>query len=173
MQNSMTSNITYTNEVGSSLTASAAMTGMGYSLGGFYDYVLNPRVFFEGVVAYEQFDVSGSSSIAVCSSSTSCTAQISYLSFYGLIKWYFDLSPNRPWWVGGGFASMLALSKSATALNASDIKVSQALTFAGGMDFAISKNSYIPVSLQYNLFPSSKTVSASSIVLKTGYSFAF
>ncbi len=173
MQNMMTSNISYTNEVGSLLTSSVSMTGNGYSLGGFYDYILNPGLFFEGLIAYEQFDVSGSSSTPICSSSTSCNAQINYLSLYGLLKWYLDPSPKRPWWIGGGLASMFALSKSATALNASDIQVSRALIFGGGMDFAISKNSYVPVILQYNLFPSSPTVSASSLILKTGFSFSF
>lgn len=173
MQNSMTANINYSDNVGATSTTSASMTGMGYSLGGFYDYVLNPRLFFEGVAAYEQFDVSGTASLAACSDSTECNAKISYLSLYGLFKWYVDTSSDHPWWLGGGAVYMLALSKSATALNTADIKVNQALIFAGGMDFALGQGRYIPVSLQYNLFPSSSTVNASSIVVKAGYSFSF
>ena len=76
-------------------------------------------------------------------------------------------------WVAFGGAAKFPLAKSTTALRADDVKMTFTVAGALGLDFFISNKNYIPVSLEYQLFPSSDTVSANSIMLRAGYGWSY
>ena len=169
-QNQMSAKITYSVGNGSS-TSDVSMTGMGLSIGGFYDYLLKPDLFLQGLVAYEQFNVTGTSIATACENSSNCFANITYLSTYAILKWYVGSSFRSPFWIGGGGGFLFAMSKSASALNVSEVNTNQTLVLATGMDFPLESGAFIPVSLGYHYFPDSPTVTASSLYIRVGYSF--
>lgn len=171
IMSSMSADVSYKDpNLGTTTRASTSMSGSGFGVGGFYDYVVNQDIVGRGYAGLEQFTASGSASNSACSGSTNCTANINYLSLYGLLKWY-PLHGKYRGWVGGGMGYLLALSKSSSALNESQISTNQVFTFALGSDIQMSRKNYIPVSLEYNLFPSSDTVKASQILLKAGWAW--
>lgn len=153
-------------------TESVALKGTSFGAGGFYEFIATPDISVRALVALEQYNASGTSSILGCDgkTSTNCSANIMYLSAYGLGKYYFTQSRLRFWGgAGGGF--LVAVSKSATALNESNIATNQILTLAIGGDWQVSRKNYIPFSIEYNYFPPSDTVKATSIVLKAGWAW--
>ena len=149
-----------------------AMKGTGFGLGGFYEYIATNDLAIRGVLAYEQFASSGTALVFGCSGKTSasCNANINYLSAYGLAQYYFTKTKYRTW-IGAGGGFLLALSKSASALNESQISSNQILTIAVGSDIQWNRHNYLPLSLEYNYFPPSSTVKASSIILKAGWAW--
>lgn len=171
LMNSMVANVTAVDSVtGLKTTSEANMSGSGFGVGGFYDMLLTSSLVGRGFVGIEQFNVSGDASSAVCSGSKSCDAKINYLSLYGLGKWYLSESKYR-FWLGGGGGYLIAVSKSSTALNASQISTNQIFTAAFGLDVQTTRKNYIPVSIEYNMFPSSDTVKASMISIKAGWAW--
>lgn len=169
IMSSMTADVSYTDVLGTHRT-SASMNGSGFGIGGYYDYVFNTNLAGRAFAGIEQYNVSGTAPEAACKGSTACDAKINYLSLYGLLKWYVFDGPYRTW-VGGGAGYLLALSKSSSALNESQISTNQVFTLAIGCDIQRNRKNYIPLSLEYNLFPSSSTVKASMIVIKGGWSW--
>ncbi|WP_295904254.1 hypothetical protein [uncultured Bdellovibrio sp.] len=170
IMNSMNADVSYKDGFGISHKTSTSMSGSGFGVGGFYDYAFGQALVGRGSAAIEQFNVSGNASEAACSGSTSCDAKINYLSLYGLLKWY-PIQGKYRGWVGGGMGYMLAVSKSSTALNESQISTNQVFTFALGTDIQMSRKNYIPVSIEYNLFPASDTVKANMILIKGGWAW--
>ncbi|MEK2645091.1 hypothetical protein [Bdellovibrio sp. BCCA] len=170
IMNSMNADVSYKDGFGISHKTSTSMSGSGFGVGGFYDYALGQSLIGRGSAAIEQFNVSGNASEAACAGSTSCDAKINYLSLYGLLKWY-PIQGKYRGWIGGGMGYMLAVSKSSTALNESQISTNQVFTFAVGTDIQMNRKNYIPISIEYNLFPASDTVKANMIVIKGGWAW--
>lgn len=167
--NSMNANVSYKNNAGV-FKSPTDMSGSGFGIGGFYDYAYSSSIVLRGLAAAEQFSVTGTSAQSACTNSTNCTANITYLSLYGLGKWYLTSEQFRTW-LGAGFGYLLAMSKSSSALNESQISTNQVITGAVGFDYQFSRSNYIPVSFEYNNFPASDTVKASSIVLRVGWAW--
>ena len=153
-------------------TETANLKGTGLGIGGFYEYAANRDITVRFLGVLEQYNASGSISILGCAGQTSkeCDAKIMYLNAHALAKYYFNQDRYR-FWAGGGGGFLVPLSKSSTALNEEKIATNQVLTIGIGMDYQTSRNNYIPVSLEYNYFPPSDTVKASSILLKFGYAW--
>ncbi|WP_413561097.1 hypothetical protein [Bdellovibrio sp. HCB209] len=147
------------------------LTGTGLGAGGFYEWVLTRLITVRLSGMFEQFNVSGNTEKNVgCKSTTNCSANITYLSGYAQAKYYLNQDRIRTWGgVGGGF--LIAMSKSATALNENDIATNQVLNLAIGADYQLDRKNYIPVSLEYLYFPPSDTVTASAILIKFGYAW--
>lgn len=148
----------------------ANMSGTSFGLAGFYDYSFSPNLQVRGIAGYDMYNVASTITINGCDSRSSknCNVKINYLSFYGNLKYNFTLS-NLRFFVMAGTGFMYAISKSSTALKASDITLTQLFTVGGGMDYKLNSKSFIPVSIEYGLFPPSEDVKASSIILRLGY----
>lgn len=168
--NSMQAEVSSRDALNTVTRSSASMSGMGFGLGGFYDLPFTESLAGRVFAGVEQFNAAGDISVNACSGSTACDAKINYLSVYALGKWYF-LSGQYRMWLGGGGGFLLALSKSSTALNESQISTNQVMTAALGLDMQLDRKSYVPVSLEYNMYPDSSTVKASSIVIKAGWAW--
>lgn len=168
--NTMDANISNTDVFGTTTKTPASMKGNGFGAGGFYDYVFTSDMVGHASAMLEQFTTTGSAPTAACSGSTNCEVNITYLSLYGLGKYYFTKDKLR-WWGGGGMGYLLALSKSSTALNESKISSNQVLTLAFGGDYQMSRQNYIPFSIEYNYFWPSADVTANQIILKAGWAW--
>ncbi|MEK2690625.1 hypothetical protein [Bdellovibrio sp. GT3] len=152
-------------------TEQPQLKGTGLGAGGFYEWVLTRNITVNTSGVLEQFNVTGKTDRNVgCKGSTNCSANITYLSGYALAKYYFTTTEIRSWaGVGGGF--LIAMSKSATALDENQIATNQVLTLAAGGDYQLNRKNYIPFSVEYVYFPPSDTVTASAIVFKVGYAW--
>lgn len=167
MMSSMNAKFSYNNT-----NQSAAMSGSSIGMLGYYDYTLNKNLQVRGIGGLETFDAKQSKETAVCEKglSTNCNVKINYFSLYALGKYNLTKGKNR-FWIGGGLGYLLATGKSSTVLDTSLITSNQVLTLGLGLDIGMGPKNSIPVSLDYSLFPSSSTVSASIISLKVGYGF--
>ncbi len=150
----------------------AAMSGSSIGLLGYYDYTLNKNLQVRGIGGLETFDAKQAKDAAVCEKGTSkeCNVKINYLSLYAMGKYNLTGGKNK-FWIGGGLGYLLAMGKSSTVLDTSLITSNQVLTLGLGLDIGSGTKNQIPVSLDYSLFPSSATVSASIISLKVGFGF--
>lgn len=151
-----------------SVNYSTSMTGTGFGALGFYDFSMGKDLEIRGSAGLEQFSASETKTDALCSSSTSCNVQISYLSLYGLAKYKFTRGRNQIWG-GGGMGYLYALSKSSTVLDTSQISANQVFTLALGADISMKNKQLLPLSIEYSLFPSSGTVTANTLTLRAGW----
>ncbi len=151
----------------------ADMKGNGFSGKAMFDYEVFDQIWFRGMAGVEQFSVAGSlntnNTAAFC---TSCSVNITYLSFDFIGRYVFSKSTFRPW-VGFGVSLLFPATKESNALNSSSIGTTNVLAPQGGFDYFISRNSYIPVSIEYGILPKSATVDASWIAIRAGYAFSF
>lgn len=168
--NSMSANVLYTGPLGTQVRSTADMKGNGLSVGGFYDYVVSTDVIARGYVGLDQFSVKGTSNEPACQKSHDCNAEILYLATYGHLKWYPMKTRIRPW-LGAGLGYLLAASKSSNALK--NVSSFQVMSLAGGLDIQRSRREYIPISLEYTMYPPSETVKAASISIRAGWGWNF
>lgn len=167
--NSMSANVSYNGPIGL-VQSNVDMKGNGLAVGGFYDYIVSSDIIARGYVGLDQFSVKGTSNEPACQKSKDCNAEILYLATYGHLKWYPMKTKMRPW-VGAGLGYLLAVSKSSNALK--NVSSSQVMSLAGGLDIQRSRREYIPISLEYTMYPPSSTVKAGSISIRAGWGWNF
>lgn len=148
------------------------MSGSGFGALGYFDYALSSSFVGRAMVGMEQYAVAGSNT---ATSPVNCTAdcdvKLTYLSMYGYARWNF-LQGNYKSWLGGGVGYLYPTGKASTAFkNSSQLQANQIFVLSAGMDIRLSAKTYIPVSLEYGLFPSSPTVTANIIFLRAGYAW--
>ncbi|WP_413287888.1 hypothetical protein [Bdellovibrio sp. HCB337] len=148
------------------------MSGSGFGALGYYDYALSPTLVARAMVGVEQYVVKGSNtSTSPVSCLADCNVNLNYLSMYGIGRWNFMQGQYKSW-IGGGLGYLYPISKSSTAFsNASSLQANQIFIFSAGMDIRLSGQTYVPVSIEYGLFPTSSTVSANIIFLRAGYAW--
>lgn len=146
------------------------LTGTSFGLGAFYDHPFGDSFYFKGMALYEQFKAQGEITIPPgCTGSATCTVDISYLSGYGILR-YNLIESKTTLWIGAGFGFQYALSKSATALNTSNISYNTPMVFDIGADLRIGRDGFIPFLFQYATFQDSSTVKGTnSIQIIIGY----
>lgn len=156
--------------LGATYKVEASMSGSGFGALGFYDYAISPRFAFRGMTGVEQYNVAGSINTPDCTQTTICDVQLMYLSFYGYGK-YNLLMDNHKWWIGGGYGYLYALSKASSVLRADQISANQVFVLSTGFDYRLSAKNYVPISLEYGIYPSSASVKATILYLRAGYAW--
>lgn len=148
----------------------ASLSGMGLSFKGFFDYKLFPNIWFRGFAGIENFNGEGQS---ICGTGgTKCDVKIMYITFDFWGRYVFSEKDFRPW-LGGGFTLLFPMSKSSTAIVENSITTTSTYGVGGGADWFISPTSFIPMSVEYQLFPSSAQAKASIIAGRIGYGMSF
>ncbi len=142
---------------------STAMTGTGFGLLGYYDYDYTNAFQLRAAGGIEQFQVA-----EACTSLAACNVNINYLSGYGVAKYNFINGATKVW-AGGGLGLLYAISKASTVLDTALITSTYTITLSAGADFDMGGGSYLPVVLDYSMFPSSASVTASYIALRVGW----
>lgn len=148
---------------------STKMKGSSYGVLGYYDYPFNTAFQIRGMVGMEQLTATGTIDTADCQAGTTCDFKASYLSTYGLAKFNYVESPGLRLWVGLHYGFLIAMSKSSTVLNTSQISTNQIYGFSTGAEFPAGRGAYIPVTLDYGMFPKSDTVDANIMAIRVGY----
>jgi len=151
-----------------------SLRGLSIGLTGAIDYPYRDLVILRGTIGYEPYDVTGNSKYLSCSnlSSNVCNASIQYFSTGGYIR--FNITKSKyQLWLGIGGTGKFPLSKSTSALRLSDIQYTTTLAVASGIDYFFKNKNFMPISIEYQLFQKSDTVSAGLIMLRGGYGWAF
>ena len=146
------------------------MTGAASGVYGFYLLPLDERVSLHLGMGYEPFKVSGTSSIAGCANFTShqCDADINYVTTRAAIRTIFEKRTYNLW-AELGFSLKYPLSSTSTALEQDKITLIHTFDIGVGSDLYLNKKNFVPLSLQYSLFPPSNNVTSSSLYFKLGY----
>lgn len=168
------SNTMVTKQTDGTNTEDVSMKSSTFGISGAIDWPLLSYLTARGVVGYEPFKASGTSTYLSCNSltSTNCTAEINYLTAGGYAR--FDLTKSRAqFWLGIGANMKFPLSKSTTALKQEDIKMTMTYGAALGMDFFINSKMFVPVSVEQQSFLKSDTVSASMLMVRAGFGQTF
>lgn len=171
--NSMT--LTVQHPTTASINQSLTMKDNTFNAKGFYDYKLSEEFNIRGSAAYESFAATGTTSQNICNAgaSTECSVSYSYLGLEGSAQYNYIPGKSR-YWVGLGYSFLLALSKSNNIPNLTDSSTNQMILIQTGADFGLGKpGTFIPVSLEYGMFPGSSNVNANSIIIRGGYGFTF
>lgn len=170
MQTAMTANFTV-NPGASQRNESVQMKGSSFGVLGYYDYPLSPMFQIRGIGGLEQLNAAGSTDLPSCANgtSTACDFKVTYLSVHGQAKFVFLTQGDWRYWVNGGYGFLIAMSKSSSVLAEGNITTNQIYSFGGGIDIPVTPKNYVPVSLEYGLFPRTSSVEASVLFLRVGY----
>lgn len=158
--------------LGSSENQSTSMSGNGFSLKGFIDYALTKNFWFRGFLGTELFDTSSGDQFCGKGQNQTCQGSISYLSLALWGRYSFLDGQYRPW-VGAGLDILYPLSKEVTAVTSDSVSNTTVMAVGAGMDVFIKNKWFIPVSIEYGLFPESNEVSANTIALRAGVGYAW
>ena len=163
--------------VNSSMTAkttagSVTMKGSSFDLLGYYQTYLDKNINVRLFGGYQTLNVSGSGSVT-CNGSSNCTADLSYLGLGALIRYSFYRTQTMEFSVGGGLGFLFAMNKSSNILDTSKITTNQTVVGSLGLDYHLSRKNYIPVQLDYALFPDNNTSSATQLAIRAGYGWSF
>lgn len=147
------------------------MTGSSFNLNGMYQMNLSRTVNARLLAGYESMSASGSNPAVPCGSGT-CSADIGYLGFQGLVKYNFLMRDKFDMWVGGGLGFLLAMNKKSNILDPDKISTNQTVSAVLGLDWRL-KQSFIPMQLEYSIFPDASGSAATRIVIRAGYGWEF
>ena len=150
------------------------MTDSSFGVKAFVDYSLSPSINIRGATGYETFAAKGTIPRPNCLGGTpNCQANYNYLPIEGSAHYNF-MTGNTRAWAGLGYSFLIELSRNVNIPNLnSENKTNQMILFGLGADFRSGKTNFIPVVLEYAMFPGSTNVSANAIYLRTGYGFVF
>jgi hypothetical protein len=151
-----------------------SLSANSFNVLGFYDYDLSSTWTLHGRAGIETFSAKGTASnAAVCNDSTSCEVSFTYLSGEGHIRYNFMRGKTRAY-ASAGAAFLIAASKSSSVSNLdTSTSTNQMLLFGGGADFSLGRGNFVPVSLEYAMFPGSSSVKATSLFIRGGYGWRF
>jgi hypothetical protein len=149
-------------------TETLTLTGSDFSVKFLVDYYLFKSFWFRGTSGLEQFSVGGKNDTD-CGGE--CTANIKYftLDFWG--QYRFGEAKN--FWAGAGFGFLIPVAKNTTAFAESSVTNLNVFLLGGGWNYQLKKGSYIPIQVEYDIYPSSNTVEASAYAVRIGYSKDF
>lgn len=165
--------LTVQSSTNTALKENVTLSGSGFNLKGFYDYTLSPSIVVRASTGLEMFSVTGTTTgaTAICDKglSKTCEVAFNYLAFEGSAHYNY-LNGKHKAWIGLGYSFLLAVSKKNTIPNlSSDSSTNQMILFGTGADIGLSGGSFIPVVVEYGMFPGSSNVTASSILARVGY----
>ncbi|WII73694.1 hypothetical protein QJS83_07375 [Bdellovibrio sp. 22V] len=153
--------------------SSISLSGSSFNLSAFYQMQLDGRISARILGGYETLNATGDSAAAACSGSSSCKVEISYLGLEALVRYSFIHSKTMDVWAGAGLGFLFAIGKSSNVLDTSKISTNQTIVGSLGLDYHLSRENFIPMQLDYAIFPDNSTSSAKQIILRAGWGMNF
>lgn len=154
---------------------SLALKGNSFNFKAIYDYHMSAGFTVRAAGGLETLNtttnVSDASKAAVCSGSTSCTLALNYLSAEIAAQFNMTSGATRVW-AGAGYAFLMAMSKSNNISNLEATSTNQVILLGGGADIAMGQKGYIPLVVEYGLFPFAG-INLNGIYLRAGYGWKF
>jgi hypothetical protein len=151
-----------------------SLSGTSYNLKFFGDYDLSKALTIRVASGLETLSAKGTIARSLCTGNTnSCSVSINYLALEGGAHYNFLTGSTRAW-IGLGYSFLIAMSTSTTIPNLSTSGgTNQMILFGLGADFGLKKGAFIPLVLEYGMFPGSSDVKATSYFLRSGYGWAY
>lgn len=159
----------------SGASENASLKDTSFSFKGFYDYNMSPEFTIRAATGLETFSAKGNTATPICENgkSTTCSVAFNYLAFEGSAQYNFLTGKTRAW-AGLGYSFLLGMSKSNNIPNLStDSSTNQMVLISGGADFWLGPSRFIPVVVEYGMFPGSSNVTANAIYVRGGYGMTF
>lgn len=154
---------------------SLALKGNSFNFKAIYDYHMSAGFTVRAAGGLETLNttasVSDPSKAPVCSNSTSCTLSLNYLSAEVAAQFNLTSGATRVW-AGAGYAFLMAMSKSNNISNLEATSTNQVILLGGGADIAVGQKGYIPLVVEYGLFPFAG-INLNAIYLRAGYGWKF
>lgn len=154
---------------------SLALKGSSFNFKAIYDYHMSAGFTVRAAGGLETLNttasVSNPSKAPVCSNSTSCQLALNYLSAEVAAQFNLTSGPTRIW-AGAGYAFLMAMSKSNNISNLEATSTNQVIFLGGGADIAVGQKGYIPLVVEYGLFPFAG-INLNGIYLRAGYGWKF
>lgn len=148
------------------------LKGTSFSVKGFYDYAMSPSFNLRFASGLETFSASGTISASYCDSTTTCSVSFMYIPLEGSAQYNYTSSGSSRGWIGAGYSFLVQMSSKKNIPNLETSGgTNQMIFFSTGYDIGMSGGSFIPVVLEYGLFPGSSDVKASGIYARVGYGF--
>lgn len=151
-------------------SASVSMAGSSFNVSGFYQPHLDGNFSARVLVGYETLQVTGTNS--ACASSE-CKVNISYLGIETVVRYSFVRNQTMDVWAGAGLGFLFAIGKDSNILDSSKISTNQTIVGSLGLDYKLSRTSFVPVQFDYAMFPDNATSSAKQMILRLGYGMSF
>lgn len=153
-------------------STSITLTGSSMNASGFYQMNLDGNFSARLLGSYESLVTKGTSPVVTCSGAE-CRVNITYLGLEALARYAYFRSTTFDAWVGGGLGVLFAMGKSSNVLNTSKISASQTFVGSLGLDYKLNSSHFIPVQLDYAMYPDNNTSSAKQIILRAGWGLNF
>jgi len=139
---------------------SGRFSGTSWTFSGLLDLPISEALTIRGKAGLNQFSVARGGA----------GASFSYLGFEGGLNWNI----NKSFWVGGGGAFLLTATRSSNIVGLDARAATNSFFFVGGgSNISIGRNKYIPISIDYALFPGGAGVSANSLIIRAGYAWDY
>ncbi len=149
-------------------TETANMTGTSFGGKGYGEIPIGKNLWIRAGFGYEMLDVKGSISNTLCGGTTSCVAQLPFLSGDGIAGWNF-VNGRIKMNLFGGAGLLFPMSPVTNALDTASIKQSAAIKAGAGISFG-RKNRF-PIEVEYNMLPASADVKTTFIQFRAGMTF--
>lgn len=146
---------------------SDSLSGSTIGFKAFGDYPLTEKINIRGEFGTMPFQAEGE---LVCIDGNTCGMNISYLAATMWARYMLGTSSSKTRFWGGGGASLAFPTGTGdtNAVNTDGIGSTLIFNVGGGFDYNLGEKYYIPVTLQYSLFPADDTVSANMIIFSAG-----
>ena len=149
-------------------SSSVSMTGTSSVIEGFYNYPLLQNYEVSGRFGYNPFTATGISANPALCANGSCTVNVSYLNTDILLKYATNFDPVNLW-VGVGVGILYPIKKESNLIDSADLSLTQRISVAFGIAYAVGSNYIIPVELSYCPFSSNVLIQMTQINLKIGF----
>lgn len=156
-----------------SSSSSIKLSGSSFNLSGFYQRSLTTDLGVRIFGSYQTLKASGNSQAPTCSSGYACSIDISYLGIESLVQYTFWKQSNYDIWAGAGLGLLFAISKNSNIIDTSKITTNQAILASTGLNYKLNSRTFIPLQLDYALYPDNQTTAANQIILRVGYGLSF
>lgn len=140
-------------------SGSIALTGSSFNLVGFYQMQLDTKVFVKLLAGYE----------TLSASNETYNVDLGYLGFTAQVEYKFYQGETWDFWGGGGLGFLYAMNKSSNILDTAKISINQTIVGVVGADYRLSKTTFIPLQLSYQIFPDNSSSSATQIIFRGGW----
>lgn len=151
-------------------SASVSLAGSSFNVSGFYQPHIDGNFSARVLVGYETLQATGTST--VCASSE-CKVNISYLGIETVVRYSFVRNQTMDVWLGAGLGFLFAVGKDSNILDTSKISTNQTIVGSLGLDYKLSRTSFVPVQFDYAMFPDNAASSAKQMILRVGYGTSF
>lgn len=148
-----------------------ALSGSSTNITGFYQRELDGSLSVRILGGSYNLIASGpSKDISACTAG-GCKVEISYMGMESLVQYSMIKNSNLNLWAGAGLGVLFASSNSSNVLKTSTM--SSTFLASLGVDWSISKDMFLPLSVDYVIFPDNSTSTASQMVIRFGFGSRF